>query len=192
MHNVCIHQKKQKSASLRSRPQSWQAEQRRIKEEANRKRSEAAKEQPRIKTEDGKTIFAVSQVDEQSVHPPERQKEAKERKAKAAASKTNPGAVARGDKLAKERPDLADMVRLGLMKPAEAHRQMKRDRVKAKTCTLPEGKHRVIYADPPWKYNDGRNGDPMTATGALHHYPQRLYGLSAWATPCAQGSLNGA
>ena len=172
--------------------EAWQAEQRRIKEEANRKRSEAAKEQPRIKTEDGKTIFAVSQVDEQSVHPPERQKEAKERKAKAAASKTNPGAVARGDKLAKERPDLADMVRLGLMKPAEAHRQMKRDRVKAKTCALPEGKHRVIYADPPWKYNDGRTGDPMTATGALHHYPQRLYGLSAWATPCAQGSLNGA
>jgi hypothetical protein len=139
MHNVCIHQKKQKSASLRSRPQSWQAEQRRIREEANRKRSEAAKEQPRIKTEDGKTIFAVSQVDEQSVHPPERQKEAKERKAKAAASKTNPGAVARGDKLAKERPDLAEMVRLGKMKPAEAHRQMKRDESRPKPAPCRKG-----------------------------------------------------
>jgi len=143
---------------------SWQAEQRRIREEANRKRSEAAKKQPRTET----GLFQP--VRQHSVSAPAISKHP-EAKAKAAASKTNPGAVARGDKLAKERPDLADMVRLGLMKPAEAHRQMKRDAVKAKTCALPEGKHRVIYADPPWKYGEGRTGDLMTATGALHHYP---------------------
>uniref|UniRef100_A0A7V4G6L7 Uncharacterized protein n=1 Tax=Desulfobacca acetoxidans TaxID=60893 RepID=A0A7V4G6L7_9BACT len=57
------------------------------------------------------------------------------------------------------------------MKPAEAYRQMKRDKVKAKTCALPEGTYRIIFADPPWKYGEGRTGDLMTATGALHHYP---------------------
>ena len=148
-------------------------------------RSEAAKEQPRTET----GLFQP--VRQHSVSAPAISKHP-EAKAKAAASKTNPGAVARGDKLAKERPDLADMVRLGLMKPAEAHRQMKRDAVKAKTCALPEGTYRIIFADPPWKYGEGRTGDLMTATGALHHYPQRLYGLRAWATPCAQGSLIGA
>ena len=92
---MCIHQKKQKSASLRSRPQSWQAEQRRIREEANRKRSEAAKEQPRTETGFAEKPGAGTECSRTTKHP--------ERKAKAAASKTNKGAVARGDKLAKER-----------------------------------------------------------------------------------------
>lgn len=98
----------------------FQAEKRRIQEEANRKRAEAAREQPR--TEMG--VFQP--VVEQSVPQPERHKS---KPAKAAASKTNPGAVARGDKLVKERPDLTDQVRKGEIKPAEAHRQMKPEKV---------------------------------------------------------------
>jgi hypothetical protein len=74
----------------------------RIQDEANRKRSKAAKAQPR--TETG---FAEKQVVEQSVLPPAPKSEPA-KKAKAAASKTNKGAVARGDKLIKERPDLAE------------------------------------------------------------------------------------
>jgi len=63
---------------------------RRIQEEANRKRSEAAREQhevsnPRV----GETL-----VRGQSVPTPEQPRPGKT--AKAAASKTNPGAVARG------------------------------------------------------------------------------------------------
>jgi N6-adenosine-specific RNA methylase IME4 len=146
--------------------ESWQAEKSRIQEEANRKRSVAAKVQPR--TDGG--IFQP--VVEQSVPPPA--KEHKKRKAKATASKTNPGAVARGDKIIKERPDLAEGIRLGTIKPAAAHRLMKKDEVKGKTLALPEGKHRVIYADPPWKYNDAQavKGDYGTGTGAAAgHYP---------------------
>jgi hypothetical protein len=91
--------------------QAWQAEKARIQAEANRKRSEAAKERERTET------GTFQPVCEQSVHAPVASKQP-ERKAKATASKTNPGAVARGDKLAKERPDLAEKVRLGKMNPA--------------------------------------------------------------------------
>jgi hypothetical protein len=55
-----------------------------------------------------------------------RRKENRAKVAKAAASKTNAGAVSRGDTLAKERPDLAEKVRMGEMKPAEARRRAKR------------------------------------------------------------------
>ena len=108
----------------------------RIQEEANRKRSEAAKVQHEV----SKPYAGEKMVEEHSVPPPSKPKEKPERKAKATASKTNPGAVARGDKIAKERPDLAEAVRLGCIKPAAAHRLMKKDEVKEKTLALPEGK----------------------------------------------------
>ena len=64
-------------------------------EQANRKRSKATKSQPR---KDGK-LAAKEQVVQQNVVAPVNHR--KGQQAKAAASKTNPGAVARGDKLAK-------------------------------------------------------------------------------------------
>jgi N6-adenosine-specific RNA methylase IME4 len=94
-------------------------------------------------------------VVEQSVQQPSR--EAKNRTAKAAAAKVNKGAVARGDKLVKERPDLAEKVRKGEMKPAEAHREMKREEIiakledtKTKETKAIEGLYDVIVIDPPW------------------------------------------
>jgi N6-adenosine-specific RNA methylase IME4 len=150
--------------------EAWQADRARIQEEANLKRSKAAKAQHEVSKPRAGEHKPVM-VEEHSVPPP---KEKPERKAKAAASKTNPGAVARGDKIVKERPDLAEGIRLGTMKPAAAHRQMKKDEVKEKTKALPEGKHRVIYADPPWKYKDAQavKGDYGTGTGAVAgHYP---------------------
>jgi len=143
--------------------EAWKAEQQRIADEANRKRSDAAKAQPR--TETG---FDKKQVVQQSVGLPDKNIT---QQSKAIASRTNPGAVARGDKLAKERPDLAAQVRLGEIRPAEAHRLMKRDEVTQNATALPEGQFTVLYVDPPWSYRDGRTGDRMTATGALDHYP---------------------
>ena len=84
---------------------AWQAERARIADAANKKRSEKAKAQPR--TESGE----FQPVVEQSVPPPA--KKHKARQSKSTASKTNAGAVARGDKLAKERPDLAEKARGG-------------------------------------------------------------------------------
>lgn len=144
----------------------WEAERLRIQSEANAKRSENSKSQPR--KADG--TMATKPAPQHSVGATVN-KGNKAQAAKSAASRTNPGAVARGDKLDKERPDLAEKVRKGAIRPAEAHRQMKKDQVAGKVAALPIDKFSVIYADPPWSYGDGRTGDRMTATGALHHYP---------------------
>jgi len=150
---------------------SWQAEKKRIADEANAKRSEAAKERPREKdgTMKAQPVDAqlVQLLDEEEKAPAKPKKEAKERKAKAEASKTNIGAVHRGDKLAKDRPDLAEKVRKGEIKPTEAYRKMKSDEIKTE-IRPPDGKYRVIYADPPWSYG---NTQPDYQTEQRDHYP---------------------
>jgi N6-adenosine-specific RNA methylase IME4 len=160
--------------------EAWQADKARIREEGNRKRSEAAKAQHEV----SKPYAGEKMVVQQSVGlAPPKAHIPPATKAKATASKTNPGAVARGDKIAKERPDLAEGIRQGTIKPAEAHRQMRKDEVKEKTKALPEGKYRVIYADPPWRYNDAQavKGDYGTGTGAMagHYPPMSLSELKA-------------
>lgn len=57
------------------------------------------------------------------------------------------------------------------VKPSMVRRQQKRDELPAKVAALPEGKHRVIYADPPWKYGDERAGLEKEGTAAAAQYP---------------------
>ena len=140
---------------LNEKSEAMQSEIKRIADEANKARSEAQVGIPKAEKQRAGTNCART-----SKHP--------ERQAKATASKTNAGAVARGDKLAKDRPDLEEKVRKGEMKPVEAHRQMKRDAVADKVSELPTDQYRIIYADPPWKYGDKRDGH---TTGAEDHYP---------------------
>lgn len=146
-----------------------------IEAEANRKRSEAAKERPR---EEKGTFQASSAASSGSTGKTPKHVQAE---AKAEASKTNRGAVERMTKLKKARPDLATKVQQGEMKSTAALREMKKDQVAEKVKALPEGKHRIIYADPPWQYNDERaglgSGDGATtgvdraSTAAKDHYP---------------------
>jgi N6-adenosine-specific RNA methylase IME4 len=57
------------------------------------------------------------------------------------------------------------------LKLTEALRQTHKERLPGKIAALPNGQYRVIYADPPWRYNDARNtGDHRQSTGALDHY----------------------
>lgn len=77
---------------------AWNAERQRIAEEGNRKRGEAAR--ARNRKPDG--TLSSGPVHGQSVRVQE-----VTRPAKASQSRTNPGAVARGDKLARERPSPA-------------------------------------------------------------------------------------
>lgn len=77
--------------------------------------------------------------------------------AKAKASKTNRGSVERMDRLDRERPDLAEKVRIGEMKSAEAIRIMNRDKNKEKIEKITEnapdelsGTYDVVVIDPPW------------------------------------------
>ena len=168
--------------------EAWQREREKIKDEANKKRSEANKGIP-YAPKGGTRKPEGDKVVEQSVPLPfpSLARPHLARNAAAVASKTNPGAVARGEKLAKERPDLAEDVRLGKKKPAEAHRQMKRDAVVAKVKALPRDKYLVIYADPPWDYNDKQavKGAFGTGTGAAEgHYPSmKLSELKAMGIP---------
>jgi len=131
--------------------QSWRDEQQRIKDEANQKRSKAAKEQHEISNPRIGEVMAV----EPKVLPPE--KENKTRKVKAEKAHVGSKAVQNGDFLEKERPDLADKVRTGKMKPAAAIRETKREKLKveleakaAQEIQEPTGKYDVIVIDPPW------------------------------------------
>lgn len=150
----------------------FQATKKKMAAAANKKRSEATQTQPR--NSDG-TVAEKAPVVAHSVPlPDEKGKAHKDRKERAKQSNTNHGAVWRGDKLYNERPDLAEKVMAGEIKPAEAHRQMRKGEVSQKIEELPENKFTVIYADPPWKYNDSQavKGDYGTGTGAANnHYP---------------------
>jgi hypothetical protein len=89
----------------------WQAARLVAKIEADKQRSEAAKKRDR--KPDGTLASGGTLC-------PTTGDRHKGKAAKAAASNSNRGAVARGDKLAKHRPDLAEGVRLGKIKSADA------------------------------------------------------------------------
>src|SRR5688572_10862270 len=139
----------------------WQTAREEIATAANAKRSKTQKGVPKAEAKErAATKCSGTFADEH-----------KTQNAKASAAGVNAGAIARAEALERKRPDLAEKVRIGEVKPAEARRQAKRDEVANKAEALPDGTYTVFYADPPWQYGDGRTGDRITATGALHHYP---------------------
>jgi len=144
-----------KSCSEKS--ESFQAALKAIQDEANKKRSEAAKEQERSVTETGKTFFMEkeSQVVPQPVARPDKPKRTSKKKADA--SKTNRGTVERMDRLSKKRPDLAEQVKVGEIKATAAIREMKREEIKntledikVQEVKAVAGVFDVIVIDPPW------------------------------------------
>lgn len=88
------------------------------------------------------------------------------RDARAAEAHVSSSTMARAEFIAK-RPEIAERVVSGEMKPSEAIRQIKRDRIE-KEAPAPTGKYRVIYADPPWSYG---NTQPDYHTEQRDHYP---------------------
>lgn len=141
----------------------WEEKNRARKEEANEKRAESISRQPRdekgrVKHQDDvRPVKAVAN----------REKSAEIAKA----ANVSTAAVDRMAELDRKRPDLADKVIAGEMKPTEARRQMKREEVAERVAELPPGKYRVIYADPPWQYNDARALDDYESTAAENNYP---------------------
>jgi N6-adenosine-specific RNA methylase IME4 len=176
---------------IRAKSDSWLKAQEQIREEGNRKRSEAAKVQPRAangtmerKPEAPQTPKARPVV-VQSVQPPASTFCAPTRAAKAASLGVNAGAIARAEALERKRPDLAEKVRQGEIKPTEARRQVKRDEVAQNVTSLPTSKYTVIYSDPPWSYNDKQGGTISESYGAAEkHYPSMsLSELKAMGVP---------
>jgi N6-adenosine-specific RNA methylase IME4/ParB-like chromosome segregation protein Spo0J len=155
--------------------EAWQAEREARMAAANQARSEATATQPR--SADGTRLAGLptdcgeTRADRDSRAEHQRSSAA----AAANASGTNRGAIERAITLCRNRPDLAEAVAQGTMKPTEAHRQMRRDEIGNRVAALPADKFRVIYADPPWQYNDSRAGlgagVDRAFTAALDHYP---------------------
>jgi len=132
---------------------AWRAERERIASAANEARTDKAKAQHEV----SKPYAGERMVVGHYVPLPSDGNRDKGKQAKAAAAHVNAGAVARGDKLALERPDLAVKVRMGEVKPAEAHREMQRaaivanlEDVRTRQAKEVRGVYDVIVIDPPW------------------------------------------
>jgi N6-adenosine-specific RNA methylase IME4/ParB-like chromosome segregation protein Spo0J len=131
-----------------------------IAAEGRRKKSEAVKARPR---DDAGRLKASPLVDHSD--PPVEKKHVA-REARAAEAHVSSSTMARAEFIAK-RPEIAEKVVSGEIKPAEAIRQIKRERIE-KEAPAPTGKYRVIYADPPWSYG---NTQPDYHTEQRDHYP---------------------
>lgn len=123
----------------------WKTEQRRIQEEANRKRSEAQAGIPKVIASQRRATSSGNTLPERTTT------------AKASASKTNRGAVERMDMLSRERPDLAEKVKTGELPSAAAIREMKTasvierlENIQIKEAKAAQGVYDVIVIDPPW------------------------------------------
>lgn len=77
----------------------------------------------------------------------------------------------RAQRLAELPDESFEAVKSGKVAITEALRQQRQAELPARVAALPEGKYRVVYADPPWKYNDARAFDAYGATAAADHYP---------------------
>jgi len=65
-----------------------------------------------------------------------------------------------------------EQVRDGIVGMAEALRQVKREKLNKNIKELPKDKFTVIYADPPWAYNDKQSGSISAKYGSAEkHYP---------------------
>jgi hypothetical protein len=171
--------------SCHEKSEAWEFEKRRLADDANRKRAEATKAQPR--DDDGKML--AKPVSTQVVCRPYSDRPKGSTNAtqnqKAAASHTNRGSVERMDALATNRPDLAEKVKTGEIKSAEAIREMKREElvakledVKTKEVKAAAGVYDVIVMDPPWPMQK-IDRDERQARGDTVTVCERLAGQNA-------------
>ena len=80
---------------------------------------------------------------------------------------TNAKSVATCERILAEHPELVADIKSGKKSITQATREIKKTEI-AKTVDWPEGKYRVIYADPPWSYG---NTQPDYHTEQRDHYP---------------------
>lgn len=145
--------------------EKWNNKRNAIKEEGNRKRSEASKGNNSAVKDKPKTVVGHSDLPPFS-SPETKPKINVSREARAFEANVSSSTMKRAEYIA-TRPEIAKKVIAGEIKPAEAIRQIKRERIE-KEVPEPTGKYRVIYADPPWSYG---NSMPDYATDQRDHYP---------------------
>jgi len=99
----------------------------------------------------------------------------KTRDTRAKAAGTNAKYIDVADKILSDHPEMAADIESGKKTLSQAQREIRRKELATKTPPPPSGKYRVIYADPPWKYNDAmaisRDGLGESYGPAVAHYP---------------------
>ncbi len=68
-------------------------------------------------------------------------------------------------------PELIQQIESGEKNVTQVFREVKRDAVKRQVVEFPSDKYRVLYADPPWEYNDECNDGAVQSGGSKGHYP---------------------
>jgi N6-adenosine-specific RNA methylase IME4 len=83
--------------------------------------------------------------------------------------------IAKVEKIeAKASPEVKAQLASGEISINQAHGQLVREEKRAEataSAALPSAKHRVIYADPPWSYNDKCDAGSVQSGGCEKHYP---------------------
>ena len=74
-------------------------------------------------------------------------------------------------KLAELPKEQFDQVREGTSSMSKAIREAEREKRRDNTRPMVKGKYRVIYADPPWSYNDKCDDGSVQSGGCEKHYP---------------------
>jgi N6-adenosine-specific RNA methylase IME4 len=67
-------------------------------------------------------------------------------------------------------PAAREAIAQGTETLARARRKVKAETIR-RTVSLPDAKYRVIYADPPWSYNDKADEGSVQSGGSEMHYP---------------------
>lgn len=171
--------------------EAWQSKQKEITDAGNAKRAEATKE--RIRTDDGTFSPVVGQFDplldinQTTTEETKAPKLHTTRIEQAKAAKVSPSTVKRVETLIKQRPDLAEKVRLGEIIPSVAHSVMVSDKHKEavavarealvdNTPVIPAGLYGVVVIDPPWDYKE------VGGTGSADFNPETNRGQVDYPT----------
>ena len=75
------------------------------------------------------------------------------------------------DRIVATRPDLVTAIESGEMTVSRARRELKKEELSSRIEAFPDDKYRIIYADPPWSYNDKCDDGSVQSGGAELHYP---------------------
>jgi len=146
---------------LHSMSEKMQKKRAKIKREADRARSEAAKGHEFRGNRHTESSTRGTECTTTTKPDTQQPKQHATRKAEAKAAGVNTGAMARASALLNASPELAERVAKGEMKFSEAKREAKREEIKARIeevesapkPTTVDGPFDVVLADPPWRYD---------------------------------------
>ena len=74
-------------------------------------------------------------------------------------------------KIAEDKPGEFAAIRSGEKSISQVKREIKKQEFISRLPAMPEGSYRVVYADPPWSYDDKCDDGAIQSGGVEKHYP---------------------